>query len=168
VHTSTWPGRLLTQRAGTGTTAQAEERTGMRATLSRSLRGVSWMMSWRRRVETPVGGPVSSVHGRHTGASALALLREHGLGTCTGCRAGCQMWPAKAGHLSVSRWRRLCYAERLLRPELHSDAPQGGWSVVGPIHRPVGLTAEGCVSKRRCVWNRPVYGRASSPFLRRR
>lgn len=49
------------------------------------------MMSWRRRVETPVGGPVSSVHGRHTGVSAPALLTEHGLGTCTGCRAGCQM-----------------------------------------------------------------------------
>jgi len=120
------------------------------------------------KVPSMVSDAQTALAGSFTGASALALLREHGLGTCTGCRAGCQMWPAKAGHLSVSRWRRLCYAERLLRPELHSDAPQGGWSVVGPIHRPVGLTAEGCVSKRRCVWNRPVYGRASSPFLRRR
>jgi hypothetical protein len=94
VHTSTWPGGAAHAVCSDGYRGASRGANDARETLSRSLRGVSWMMSWRRRVETPVGGPVSSVHGRHTGVSASALLTEHGLGKCTGCRAGCQMWPA--------------------------------------------------------------------------
>jgi len=93
VHTSTGLEGLLTQLSGTVPGRKpGSGRPG--GNLSRSLRGVSWMMSWRRWMETSAGGPVSSVHGRHTGVSASALRMEHGLGMCTGCRAGCQMWPA--------------------------------------------------------------------------
>jgi len=62
--------RYLRRKPGSGRLA---------GNLNRSLRGVSWMMSWRRLMETSASGPVSSVHGRHTGVSAPALLTEHGL-----------------------------------------------------------------------------------------
>jgi len=141
-----------------GTHGASRGAEGMRETLVvRYGVWVGWCPGaggWKHRPRTGLQRARSS----HS-VSASALRKEHGLGKCTGCRAGCQMWPAWSRPL-VSLSMALPLLRRAVATvSITKRRSARRVALVRLVHRSTGLTAKQWVSKRRCVWNRPVYGR---------
>jgi len=159
VHTSTWPGGCSRSRRGRVPKAQAGERkawgkpqafvTGCELddVLAQTDGNIGVRTGLQRArsshrcfgICAPHGARAGEVHGLPCRMSDVASIM----------RATCQslVGAASASQSCCHGWKHA------------ADAPQGGLACGGSGPPPDGLTADGRVSKRRCVWNRPVYGR---------